>query len=197
MRILADFVKRTLVGGLLFLIPLAAILIIVHKVINAILPAADEFVGKMVGPGVLGPGGLLLLLCLGFIALSFGAGLAASTLIGRRAVESLEETLLSRVPGYAMVKSMAADAAKNLARIESSNQVEVVYVKAGEGWQIGFLTDRTSENMHAVFLPDAPSPTSGTLMFLAPDQYEASGMSIAEALKCVAHFGARRGQSRS
>jgi len=194
MRFLADFLKQTLVGGLLFLVPVAVVVIILEKVVSTLRPPAEEIVERVVGPGILGPFGLVLVLCLALLVLSFVAGLLASTIVGRKAVDSLEAMVLNRVPGYVMVKGMAADAAGNLSRIETSGGIRVVYVKDGDGWKIGFVTDRIDENRYAVFLPDAPTPSSGELVFLSADQFVESGLNIKDAIQCLARLGVRNGQ---
>jgi len=135
MRYLLDFIKRTIVGGLLFLVPLAVVVIIIGKIVSAARPAATEIVDNVVGAGAVGPFALMLILCFGLIAISFAAGLLATTIIGRRAVDSLEKAVLSRVPAYTMIKSMVADAAESLANIGKHAHATsaTVEVTRGEG----------------------------------------------------------------
>jgi uncharacterized membrane protein len=191
MPILIDFMKKTVLGGLLFLIPLAAVDFLVGKLVGTLSPVAHDLSDRMLGTEAIGPVMMTIALCLVLLALCFVAGLVAATVVGRKTTDWLEATLLSRVPGYAMVKNMAADAADNLARIEGGGRVKVVYVKVDEGWRLGFVTDQVSETLYAVFLPDAPSAFSGELQFLGREQFVDTDFTISEAIKCLARLGVR------
>jgi uncharacterized membrane protein len=184
-----DFVKKTVVGGLLFLIPVVAIVYLVGKLVNALRPVGHSISNQMLGTGAIGPLWMTLIVSLLLLAVSFLAGLIASTVIGQRTTDWLEAKLLSRVPGYSMIKNMAADAADNIARIEAGRRVKVVYVRVEEGWRLGFVTDQVSDNLYAVFLPDAPSAFSGELLFSPREQFVDSDFTIPEAMKCLARLG--------
>ncbi len=194
MNLLLAFVRKTVVGGLLFLVPVTILAIVIGRIFSALEPITDQFAGQVLGPDALGPVGRLLAVLACLIAASFVAGLLASTIVGQKVMEFLEASLLRRVPGYAMVKNMAAESAANLARIESSSQVKAVYVKSGEGWQLGFVTDKVDEDLYSVFLPDAPTPTSGQLLYLSADNMVESGMSIADAMQALSQLGVSRAQ---
>lgn len=197
MNLLLAFVKKTVVGGLLFLVPVTILALVIGKLLNTLEPITEQFAGQVLGPDTLGPIGRLTAVFICLIAVSFVAGLVASTIVGQKILEVLEASLLSRVPGYAMVKNMAADSAANLARIESSSHVKAVYVKSGEGWQLGFVTDRVNQDLYAVFLPDAPNPTSGQLVYLSGEAMVESGMSIGDAMQALSQLGVRRAQRSS
>jgi len=195
MSLLLAFVRKTVVGGLLFLVPVTILAIVIGRMFSTLEPITEQFAGEVLGPDALGPIARLLTVLICLIAISFGAGLLASTIVGQKVMEFLEASLLNRVPGYAMVKNMAVESAANLARIESSSQVKAVYVKSGEGWQLGFVTDKVNQDLYAVFLPDAPTPTSGQLLYLSADNMVESGMSIADAMKALSQLGIRRAQN--
>src|SRR5260370_31494210 len=106
MRGFSKFIRRTTIGGALFLVPIAVIAIVVGKIVGIIRPAAERVAG-LLGPTELGPFLLVILTVLALAALAFVAGLLASTIVGQALVEWLEATVLNHVPGYAIVKSAA------------------------------------------------------------------------------------------
>ena len=100
-----NFLKTTLIGGVLFLAPLVVLIAIVEKGLGyarkAVVPVADAlfkgtfahaFVGDLLAFG------LLLVLC-------FLAGLAAKTSCARKYVDMLEQRVLAKVPLYDSTKS--------------------------------------------------------------------------------------------
>ena len=188
MRVLMGFVKATMVGGLLFLLPLALIIVAVGKLVSILRPVSAEAT-TLFAPYGLGAGGEVAVVVATLVFASFLAGLIGRTAAGRRLADGLETFLLNRVPGYQIVKSAAADAAHSLARIETSGETSAVFVRTGDGWQIGFLTDRIGEDMWAVFVPDAPSPTSGVVMFVNSEQFVDSGLRAGDALRVLRQLG--------
>lgn len=186
---MSRFITRTIVGGLLFLLPLALILFLLGHLLVMLQPPAAK-VAAYVGQAEMGPGWLTLLIVLLMLVVSFLFGLAASTVGGRMLTQRLEGLVLNQVPGYSIIKGAAADAAASMAAIDESERKKAVLVRDGDAWQIGFVTGRAGPGLHAVFLPDAPSPESGTLLLLSEDRFVDSGLSVSEALACLRRVGA-------
>ena len=189
MRALVKFVKATLIGGLFFLVPIALIIVVVEKLVEILRPVADKAADAF-APWGIGPGMQLAILVAVFVLAAFFAGLFGGTVAGRGLLGWMEAAMLSRVPGYGIVKSAAADAAGNVAQLESAGRSNAVFVRSDEGWQIGFIMDKIGEDMFAIFVPDAPSPTSGAVLFARSDQFVDSGLKVSEALRCLRQLGA-------
>jgi uncharacterized membrane protein len=113
------------------------------------------------------------------------------TAAGQSLVDRIEGLILNQVPGYGLLKSMAAGAAKNLGG-EVSNERKVVLVGDEEsGWQMGFLVAEMANGMSAVYVPEPPTLGGGALLFLARDRLVDAGISPAEAIACLGRFGTR------
>ena len=98
-------IKTTLLGGVIFLVPVVVLLAIAEKGLGyarkAVVPLAnalfkDDFTHAIVGD--LLAFGLLVILC-------FLAGLAAKTGFARKYVDAVEKTVLVNLPGYDAAKS--------------------------------------------------------------------------------------------
>ncbi|HET7716543.1 MAG TPA: DUF502 domain-containing protein, partial [Bauldia sp.] len=188
-RAVLRFFKATVIGGLFFLVPAALIILALEKLAGILRPVADE-AAAVFSPFGIGPAWQATIIIAMLVLAAFLAGLFGSTVAGRGLFGWIEAALLSRVPGYGIVKSAAADAAGNTAQLESAQRSSAVFVRIDEGWQIGFVMDRVGEDMFAIFVPDAPSPTSGTVLFASSDQFVDSGLKIADALRCLRQLGA-------
>jgi uncharacterized membrane protein len=96
------FLKTTVLGGILFLVPIIIFIAIIGKTIPvAGLLVADKFVGVAVAELV--AIALLVLIC-------FIAGLAARTPRAKKIVQSLEVNVLQKIPVYELLKTKAQSA---------------------------------------------------------------------------------------
>jgi uncharacterized membrane protein len=107
------------------------------------------------------------LLAVGALVLvSFAAGMAARTTHGGRVSRWFEDSLIGGMPQYRMVKTMA----EGFAQLENANSLKPVLVSIEGGWQIGYLLEPIAEGWVGVFMPTAPTPMSGTVMYLPADR---------------------------
>jgi uncharacterized membrane protein len=133
----AGFVKATIAGGLLFLLPsILVVLLFSH---------AMRFAGKVAHPisqyltldKVVGPAGEEFLAVLMLVFISVAAGFVARTAVGRNLMRWSENSFLGGLPQYRLVKSVA----EGLAQIENAEDLKPVLVNIVDGWQIGYLLE--------------------------------------------------------
>ncbi len=185
MRALGDFIRTTLLGGILFLLPIIVLIVVLGKAQNIsgriVAPVAERMPVPSVG-GV----GVAKILAIGAIALfCFFAGLFARTRLAKRSVGLLERGLLSHVPGYDFFKGIS----ESLVGFETDHTHEVVLARIEEAWQIGFLMERVENDHYAVFVPGAPSIWSGSVYFMTEERFQRIKISRAEAMKCLRQLG--------
>ncbi len=185
-----DFVKATIVGGLLFLLPVILILFFlgfaVRSVAEVLQPVLDGFqLDRLEGIVVVA----LAVLVLVFV--SFLAGIIARTELGGRITSWLETSLLGDIPQYQLVKSMA----QGLAHIEGSRDVKPALVSIQGGWQIGYLLETLENGWVTVFLPQAPRATLGNVMYFAADRVRPLDMTVGEAMAIVTSVGIGSGEA--
>jgi uncharacterized membrane protein len=186
-----EFLKTTIVGGILFLLPVALVLLVLNH--------AFRLAAKVVGPvshtinfdhTLAGIGSATVLTVLLLVLVSFAAGVVARTQAGRRISEWLERSFLGGLPQYQMVKSMG----EGLAQIEASDDLRPVLVSLNGGWQIGYLIETLENAWVAVFVPQAPSPTSGSVMYFPADRIRLLKTSMVQTRSVVKHIGIGSGQ---
>jgi uncharacterized membrane protein len=131
------------------------------------MEADHQIASKIVTPiahlipvdSILGLGELWVLAVVAIVLFCFLTGLVAKTRTARKSVDWLEATLLSNLPGYEFMKRFGA----NMVGLEDDGNHQVVLAQIGEAWQIGFLMETLESGYHAVFVPDAPRPWSGSV----------------------------------
>jgi uncharacterized membrane protein len=189
---LREFVKTTVVGGALFLLPVALVLFVLSYALRLAkkiaTPIADALHINQLG----GPGGVLAITILSILILviiSFGAGFIARTAAGRRITRWSESSLLGRMPQYQMIKSMA----EGLAHIESASGLKPALISIEDGWQIGYLLEQLENDWVAVFLPQAPTPMSGNIMYFRVDRVRPLGITMVQAASIIKAIGVGSG----
>jgi uncharacterized membrane protein len=185
--------KTSLMAGLLVVIPLGLTIFILKFLFNL----ADGFLGPLIGsvvrifyvdseyiPGLGVVAGLLVIYFTGVLTANF---------LGRRLL-TLTEDLLCRIP---LVKSIYSSS-KQVTKVFSSNDSDdrrAVYVEfpsAGSyaiGFQTNSLESHEKEHFYSVFVPTAPNPTSGFILYLAATKVVPAPFSVEEAMKIIVSGG--------
>lgn len=191
MSCIRQFIYTTVVGGLLFLVPVV--------LLGLVLRHAMEFAGKVAGPiAAMFPAHKFAGVALGtliaaliLLLVAFGAGLFARTPTGRRLTRWVEESFLGNLPQYRVVTSMA----EGLTKVEQSDTLRPVLVEADGGWQLAYQLEALRDGWVAVFVPQSPTPMSGNAMYVQSERVRPLDMGMAEAMKLVKNMGAGSAES--
>jgi uncharacterized membrane protein len=185
MKVFSGFFKATVVGGLLFMVPLILMVVVLQKgmglVRRIVVPLAKQFPDHK----FLGIGMTTILSVVVIVLLSFLFGLAARTAAGKRVREWLEYTVMGKVPGYALLKGVIQGATG----LENEDDARVALVRIEDAWQIGFVVEIHSDGHRTVYMPGVPNPASGTVFYMTEDRIRPLDMKMGEAVKMIRHLG--------
>jgi uncharacterized membrane protein len=185
MKPLIQFARMTLLGGVFFLLPIAALAILLDKAIALAAKFAKPLAKQIPETWNFGVG-MVTLLSIGLLVLiCFLAGLFARTKLAQQLVGALESSILGKIPGYFYVKRVSA----SMLGFHELAQRPVVLAHVGGAWRIGIQMEGETNGLVTVFLPDAPHANSGTVCFLTPDGIKIAGVSTAAAANCLERFG--------
>lgn len=181
----AGFLKATIAGGLLFLLPLILVVLLFShalRLAGKVAHPVSEFLtfDKVVGPA--GEEGLAVLM---LVLISVAAGFIARTALGRNLMRWSENSFLGSLPQYRLVKSVA----EGLAQIENAEDLEPALVNVEDGWQIGYQLEPLQKGRVTVFLPQAPTPMSGNVMYLPAERVRLLSITMVEAISIVKRMG--------
>ncbi|WJS96098.1 DUF502 domain-containing protein [Flavobacterium johnsoniae] len=185
MKSIFKIIKATFLGGILFLAPLVVLLVILEKGYGIIQKVTLPLVNNLPKVKVLGLALQELIGILIIIVICFLAGLLARTAKARELIQKLEDGILSFVPGYSFMKSMN----ENIMGIESKDDLKVILVPTDAGLQFAFLIEQIDENNFTVFVPDAPNPWSGSVVFVEKKDIKEIDMTQKQALACIRKLG--------
>jgi uncharacterized membrane protein len=180
---LYQFVKTTLIGGALFLAPLVVIVYLAAKAVGAIskliVPITNMLPSTMFGMAMADIAAVLIL-----VGAAFGAGVIARTEIGRRFGEEAEGWILRWMPGYTLFKSMSQEQVG-----ASTAAIQVVLATLDDAWLLAFVMEQHPSGMLTVFVPSAPTPTSGTIYFMTEAQVRRIDVPVASVMRSLQQLG--------
>lgn len=182
MKRLFLIIKTTIVGGILFLIPLILIIMIVGKARAIAKTLIHPMINRLDEKFDLRFENLAATIIV--IGICFLAGLLARIRVAKKMVSSVENNILSHMPGYNFMKSFGADIMG-----QGENDWKPVTVRLDDTWQIGFLIDDISEEVCAVFIPDAPKPWSGTITYVTSDRIKVLNITQKQAVDYIRVLG--------
>jgi uncharacterized membrane protein len=189
MKAISHFLRTTILGGALFLMPIVVLAFLLNKAFEyarrGLKPVAklipDQLVSGATMEAVLAIG-LIVLLC-------FLAGLFARTVLAQNIVSELESQVLSKVPAYGYLKQ----AGSSMMGLGEMAEHPVVLAQIEGAWRLGVQTDMAASGLAAVFIPNSPNTFSGSVFFVASDKVRPLDLPLASALNCLEQLGAKGG----
>ena len=184
MRGIYRFIKSTIIGGLVVLLPVVVLVAIVGWAVDIAVKVMAPVFKWLPDKSVGGVSLVLVATILGVILCCFLAGIVAETAL-MRYLGGRAERLAMLVPGYALMKSVGA----NLVGIEGKTPVRTVLVRFEAAWQLGFLIETLADGRHVVFVPGVPKALVGTLHLVAADRVQVLAMSVSATLDVLGRLG--------
>jgi uncharacterized membrane protein len=185
MKSISPFFRTTLIGGLLFLVPIIVVVAVFGKALALTHKLMDPLAEHIPVESIVGLRTPMLLAIVVIVLFCFLAGLFARTALAQQFVGGLEEAVLSKIPGYEMLKSTG----ESILGVEDEEGHPVVLMRLDDAWQIGFRIEELQNGLVAVYIPGAPDARSGSVLFVTPDRVIPAGVSAAPTLKCLRGLG--------
>ncbi len=185
-----NFLKTTLIGGLVFLVPIIVVVAILGKAFGLMAAGAAPLAAWIPIDSIGGVALANLLAVVAIVVLCFAAGLVARSSAAVRAVQSLESGFLTSIPGYGFIKGMT----EGLAGREGPEALRPVLAKFDDASQVAFEIERNPDGRVVVYVPGAPDPWSGAVFVMTADRVEPLEASMPAAVKNIRALG--RGTTR-
>ena len=180
-----SFLRTTLIGGLIFLIPFVFIVAILGKAVNIMIVFAKPLESLIPFETIGGIAVINILAILIMILLCFLAGLFSKSTAGKRAFNSLDSKLLTLLPGYAFVKGFAGTVKED----DEGSVLNPVFAKLDDQTLMGFEVERMENGLVAVYFPGCPNTWSGTVAYMTEDRVERLNIDFASANKVLRTLG--------
>lgn len=180
------FIKKTIIGGLLFLIPISILIILLLKVFGFMLKIADLIYKFVPIENILGVGTANIIAILLILLICFLFGLIASNKNIDSFKNTIETNILMKIPGYLFIKAYTEGLEDHN---KEKNELSPIIVIFDDNAQLGFLIEENEKSLSSVFMPGSPNPWSGNVIYVERDRIKKLSITTNEAIKHLQQVG--------
>ena len=184
MQRLRNFVKSTVIGGLLVVLPLGILLAVLAWIFKTVHNIIQPLTGFISLPQLLAD----LIVIVLIIAACFVIGVFVRTRLGKFVYTRIETNLLAKAPGYSLVKETVFQFLGNKKSPFSS--VALAQIFGNETMVSSFVTETHADGRCTVFVPTGPNPTSGNIYHLDAKYVHPVDVSVEDAMRSIISCGA-------
>ena len=183
MKSFLSFIRDTLTGGILFLLPVVLLIMLFGKAYDLLLKVSAPLAKKL--PEIIfGFDGSNLIAILILIFICFISGLFFRSKVIKTWVRKIEDTILINLPGYALIKSITAGAIGEQLEADMSP----VLIQEDDSWSLAFLVEK-GETYSTVFIPEAPRHDSGEVKIIPSSRIQKLDISMPKFIQSIKTFG--------
>jgi uncharacterized membrane protein len=175
------FFIKSLVGGLLVVVPLYLAILLLLKGMKSVMGLVRPF-ALLLPDWIPAEEALSLLLVL---MICFLIGVAISTRVGRMIRERIERSFFERIPGYALIRSLT----QQLAGKSHENVWKPALAEIEEALVPAFIIEEFDDGRYTVFVPSIPTPLAGAVYILDRKRVHPLNIPFTDALKVVSRWG--------
>jgi len=175
------FLKATLLGGVIFVLPAWLTVLLVLKALGH-LEIFVKPISKHLPEAIGHPRVIAIVLLVG---LCFAVGLAIQTALGERIKRTVERLVLDKVPGYTTLHGFAA----RLADSDESASFQPALIEIEEALVPGFIVEQHSGNRSTVFVPSVPTPMAGAVYIIDNRRVHPLDLPAVAVMQCISKWG--------
>jgi uncharacterized membrane protein len=186
MKAAFNFLKMTLLGGFVVVLPAYISILLIVKTLAAASMVIQP-ISEQLPEGTHYRTVLAILLLLG---VCFAAGLFVKTAFGRFIKRVVEQNLLERVPGYAVFRGLA----QKLADDRRSGSYTAALAVIEDALVPACIIERHADNSCTVFVPSSPTPAMGAVYILPAGRVYEVDVPLVQLASCVSKWGTGCGE---
>ncbi len=186
MKNVLDFIKATVLGGIVVIIPLSIILLALGSLMGSLI-TFGESLGDILPFSWLGNTAIVAAIAaLSILIACFVTGLVLLTGPGRRLSAFMQKNLVERIPMLGMLQSLTA----RFAGLNTSElQPVLVDIQNTGADSMGFLVEELPDNRLAVFVPAVPVATVGQIYFVPRERVVYINASMMDVVNAITQWG--------
>ena len=186
MKLLAEFTRTTLIGGVLVILPIYVSVLLLAKAVNGLLALLTPVTAQL-------PAGVQfrqVVAILLLIVVCFVVGLVVRTGPGLWAKNAFEQVVLERLPGYTFLRGLA----KRLTGRSEEETLQPALVEIEEALVPALIVEKLEDGSFTVLVPSAPTQMAGSLYILPPDRVHPVDLPFTKAISVFTKWGTGAGE---
>jgi uncharacterized membrane protein len=181
MKRFGAYLLKTIVRGALIVVPVYLAILLLLKAAKSVMGIVHP-IARLLPPWFPAADVLSILLVL-VVCLLVGA--LVHTAIGRAAKKSIEKSVLERIPGYELIRTLGQRATGQT----GSNAWQPALIEIEEALVPGFIVESVDDALVTVFVPAAPTPFAGAVYIIARRRVHPLDVPFTQAIKAVSRWG--------
>jgi uncharacterized membrane protein len=180
MRQAFSFLKTTLIGGLVVVLPVWLVGFVLIRGLGQIKSAIEPLTNNVThafAPPIAIAALVLLFSC-------FAIGLLIQTASGGRLVGTVERRLAESLPGYGLFRGLTLGVTGGGA----NHAVKPALVGSDDNLAFGIIIERAN-GFSTIFIPSAPSATSGSVHIMLDRNVRPLDIPLRKVLSSMSHYG--------
>src|SRR5215510_14615343 len=119
------------------------------------------------------------------LVVCFLIGVAIGTRAGQAIKERIEKSLLERIPGYALFRSLT----QQLAGSREEQVWKPALAEIEEALVPAFIIEEFEDGRFTVFVPSVPTPLAGAVYILSRERVHPLAVPFTQAIKSISRWG--------
>ncbi len=180
-----NFFVATVIGGVVFLLPIVVIVWLVAEVAKIMNTVAAVLVPSLSTDSPMGVVAVDLIALAAILLVCFLAGIAAQRAGAKRLGGKLDALLAEYLPGYSFAKAFVESMRRS---DEISEDFVPVLVRFDDYSQLAFEISRNDE-WAIIYVPGAPNPWGGSVLYVTVDRISRHTMALRESFAHLSRLG--------
>jgi uncharacterized membrane protein len=187
MKKTSSFIKTSLLGGFIVLLPISILIAVCTWIYSFITNLIQPLTNLLLAQSDLKEIIADFLAIFIIIIISFFLGIIVKTKLGKLLYELIENNILYKIPGYSMIKETILQFLGDKKSPFSS--VALVNIFGNDTMLTAFITDEHEDGTKTVFVPTGPNPTSGNIYHIKNEYVHPINVSIEDAMRSIISCG--------
>jgi uncharacterized membrane protein len=177
--------RDLLVDGVLLALPLGAAAFLVYKVLGLLVKVLGPVAHQFPNARWFGIGAIELAASALLVVALIALGAFSRSAPGRRLAGTLESLVLGKIPGYLIIKSVAAGFST-----DQDTGLRPALVSFDDNTVLGFVVETSvAADSFTVFLPGAPGAASGSVVLVPKERVRLLDAPTSSAMKTMKQRG--------
>jgi uncharacterized membrane protein len=188
MHSLKQFLRTTLLGGFLIVLPIMILLIVLNWMFESLTGYIRPITNLLIETARVNEFVASFLAVFLIILVFFLVGLLIKTEIGKVSFQTFENKFLAKIFGYKIIKETVLQIFGEEKNVFKA--VALVKLFGNETLMTAFVTDEHPDGSYTVFIPSGPAPTAGFVYHVQKEQITIVDVPVDQALRTILSLGA-------
>lgn len=185
MKLFKKPVWAIIVGGVFFMLPLLAAIVLLTRGVRLVVPLGEKLSGWLHLQNQFGAAAVFIVSIVILLLIAYLSGLLVSRGVLKQWGGAVEEKLFLLFPNFQVLKYQMLDDSQKFV----NSKWESVLLDDNGAYNLAFITDKSNPEVLAFFIPDAPRPDAGEIRYMLRKDCTYHAIPMKSAMKALTAFG--------